>query len=179
MHDLTDNELLIMTDSGNRSWLKEKLAERAAEMWYGFTYDQGIGLTALIKRGVGPKNLDNINPDITPERFKLKGTGVRTVKGRIVPYTGEETREQAAKRIMAEGNILGNTGDLAGFLHDHPEEVEKWNWVDAISKDSRWTHPDGYVYVPYARVGGARRRFDLHCLDDRPYSGDGVLVLSE
>lgn len=90
------------------------------------TYDQSFGLRALIERAVGPDNLGNINPDITPGRFPLVGTDVRMVNLRVEPYLDNETSEQAALRLTTAGHTLADTGDLAGFLHDHPEEMKRW-----------------------------------------------------
>lgn len=143
------------------------------------TYDQSLGLRALIERAVGEGNLGNINPDITPQRFPLAGEGVRQVNLRVEPYRDNETSEQAAARLTAAGHTIADTGDLAGFLHDHPEEVERWGWVLAISEGSRWAYSDGRVCVPDAGVDGAYRRFDLRGFRSRLYSGFGVLVFSE
>jgi len=142
-------------------------------------YDQSLGLRKLIERAVGPANLGNINSDITAERFKLAGNDVRKMNFRVEPYLNGETSEQAAARLTGAGFTLGNTGDLAGFLHDHPEEVEKWWWVHAISEDSRWAFSDGVVYVPYARVNGAGRGFSLRGFRNPLDSGYGVLVACE
>lgn len=180
LHDLTDEEILALTDSGNRPSLKKFLAERAAQMWHPISYDQSVGLVSLIERAVGKRNLCNINRDIIPERFKLAGTGVRSVKCRVEAYLDDETSEQAAKRLTDAGHILGNTSDLAVFLHDHPAEVEKWNgWVIAISEESRWTSPVGYVLVPYASVNGACRYFRLRDFRSQLIFNYGVLVISE
>lgn len=143
------------------------------------TYDQSLGLTALIERAVGPENVDNINRDITPERFPLAGTGVRTVNLRVERYLDNETSEQAAARLVSAGHKLASTGDLAGFLNDHPGEVEKWGWVLAISEDSRWAGPDGGVCVPFAFVYGANRYFRLRGFPDRLDSTCVILVSSE
>lgn len=87
------------------------------------TYDQSLGSMELIKRALGPDNAGNLNRDITQERFPLKGTDRRTVNMRVEPFLNGETGEQAAKRLVAAGHVLANIGDLAGYLHDHPEEV--------------------------------------------------------
>lgn len=143
------------------------------------TYDQALGLAELIKRAVGPENLGNINSDITQERFSLKGTGVRQVNLRVEPFPSNETGEQAAKRLTTAGHTLANTGDLAGFLRNHPKEVEKWRWVVALSEDSRWTRPGGRICVPCAGVRGADRHFVLAYFRRQFYSVFGVLVLCE
>ncbi|KKS53981.1 MAG: hypothetical protein UV20_C0043G0003 [Candidatus Magasanikbacteria bacterium GW2011_GWA2_42_32] len=140
------------------------------------SYDQSIGLVALIERAAGPSNLKNINRDITQERFKLAGSCVRTVNLRVEPYLNFETSEQAALRLVAAGRTLANTGDLAGFLHDHPEEVEKWKWVLVISEDSRWARSDVPIYVPFASVRGEARFFLLHRFRYHLFSTGGVLV---
>lgn len=154
---------------------------RGAKKAVGFTvaYDQSLGLMDLIKRALGPNNVGNYNRDITPERFPLKGTDVRTVNFRVEPFLHGETGEQAAKRLVAVGHVLANTGDLAGFLFDHPKETEKWNWVAALSEDSRWADPDGFVFVPYAYVRGTCRLFGLGRFRGGFRSGRGVLVLCE
>ncbi|MBI4135541.1 hypothetical protein HY477_02295 [Candidatus Uhrbacteria bacterium] len=178
-HDLTDDELLALTDSDNRPALKEFLATRLAQMWRQVSYDQSIGLVALIHRAVGSGNIRNVNTDITQDRFPLKSVGVRSVKCRVEAYLDGETSEQAAKRLTAAGHKLASTGDLAGFLHDHPDQVAQCAWVLAISEDSRWTYPDGRVSVPGACVDGADRGFRLDGFRARLDSAFGVLVLSE
>lgn len=142
-------------------------------------YDQSLGLRKLIELAVGERNLGNISPDITPKRFMLAGTGVRNVKCRVEPCLAGESYEQAVARLKSHVPSFGNTGDLAGFLHDHPDEVEKWTWVAAVSEDSRWTGSGGGVYVPDVFVGGAYRYFYLVCFHYPQDSSGGVLVLCE
>lgn len=150
---------------------------------FQITYDQSVGSMELIQRAVGPNNIRYISPDITSKRFPLKGTDVRTVNVRVEPFLDGETGEQAAERLVAAGHVLANTGDLAGFLLFHPKEVEKWNWVVALSEDSRWAedmHDHGHVCVPSARVDGAALRlFRLSFFRTKFRSSDGVLVLCE
>lgn len=148
---------------------------------FSVIYDQSLGLRKLIELAVGSANLGNINPNITPERFPLSGTGVRKGNFRVEPYLHlqGETPEQAAARLTKAGFTLGNTGDLASFLYDHPDEVAKWSWVSAISEDSRWEDTDDYVRVPYARARGARRYFDLSDFRFPLGSSYGVLVACE
>lgn len=178
LHDLTDKELLALTDSANRPSLKKYLAMRIAQMWHLVSYDQSLGLIALIHRAIGSGNIGNSH--ITSERFKLAGTGIRTLNLRVEPYLDNETSEEAAVRLVKAGHTLCNTGDLAAFLYDHPEEVAKWNgWVLAIGEDSRWTNPGGCVYVPCAGVFGANRGFSLNDLRRQLDSDYGVLVSSE
>jgi hypothetical protein len=143
---------------------------------FSTTFDQALGLPKLIQLAVGKKNLSNINSDITSERFKLVGTGVRTVVLELAPFLDGETGEQAAKRLVSEGYTLENTGELAGFLHQYPAEVEKCGIVVALGEDSRWTYPGGDVDVPCAYVHGANRDFSLDWFDDRFSSDDRVLV---
>lgn len=142
-------------------------------------YDQSLGLMELIRRAVGSDNLDNINSNITPERFPLHGNGVRSVNLRVEPFLDGETGEQAAKRLTSAGHILADTGDLAGFQYDHPKEVAKFTWVVALAKSARWTSPDGGVGVPFADVDGSCRDFDLGNFCDYFDSADGVLVRCE
>lgn len=143
------------------------------------TYDQSFGLHKLIELAVGSANIENINSYITPERFKLAGIGVRKMNFWVEPYLNGETSEQAVVRLTTAGFTLGNTGDLAGFLHDHPKEVEQWWCVHAISEDSRWAYSGDVVCVPYVRADSARRRFELVDFRNQLDSFDGVLVACE
>ena len=180
IHDLSPQEQETMLRTENRPSLKRFLVECMKSIWHRVTYDQSVGLVPLIERAVGRANLNNINRDITQKRFPLKGTSVRSVKCRVEAYLDGETSEQAAKRLTDAGHVLASTGDLAGYLHDYPEEVAKWSgWVLAISEDSRWSFPDGFVVVPYAYVLGAYRLFDLDDFRNQFDSIYGVLVLSE
>ena len=129
---------------------------------FSTTFDQALGLPKLIQLAVGKKNLSNINLDITSERFKLVGTGVRTVVLELAPFLYGETGKQAAKRLVSEGYTLENTGELAGFLRQYPAEVEKYCAVVALGEDSRWTFPSGNVFMPYALVDGVNRHFSLY-----------------
>lgn len=144
------------------------------------TYDCSLGLRALIELAVGDPNLVNINPDITQERFPLRGTGIVKVNCRVEPFLSGETGEQAARRLTAAGHILADTGDLAGFLYHHPNEVEKFPWVVALAETARWTRPGSKVYVPCASVNGAYRNFNLGYFRRQFTSpGCGVLVRCE
>jgi len=143
--------------------------------FFATTVNNGVGLISLIKLAVGPNNLSNINSDITPERFKL-GEGVRDVKLQVLPYLDGETSEDCAKRLVSEGHTLENTGELAAFLAQHPEEVERWSWVFALGEASRWEHPDGSVSMPCAGVDGTDRGFDLDWFGRQCDSRYGVLV---
>ena len=140
------------------------------------TFDQALGLTKLIQLVVGKKNINKINQNITPERFKLAGTDVRTVMLELAPFLDDETGEAAAKRLVSEGYTLENTVELAAFLRQYPAEVEKYNAVVALGEDSRWTHPSGYVNVPFACVDGAHRDFNLSWFDYRFSSFSRILV---
>ena len=177
---LTLSEEMIEVLFNPETWpsLKVFLAEHLKLMWRSITYDQSGGLMPLIKSAVGPNNERYINTDITQKRFPLMGTGVRTVKCRVEACLDGESSEKAATRLVAAGHILGNTGDLAGYLRAYPEEVEKWVWVLAISEDSRWSRPGGYVVVPYANVNGSNRNFDLYDFRDQLNSRNGILVRS-
>lgn len=172
-----DREIAALDAEAKLDAQIDEMAKKAAG--FPVTYDQSLGLAELIKCALGPNNVDNFNRDITPERFSLKGTDVRTINVRVEPFLDGETGEQAAERLIAAGHVLANTGDLAGFLLIHPKEVEKWNWVVALSEDSRWTSPDGNVDVPYANVNGAVRYFGLGLFRVDFDSDDGVLVLCE
>ncbi len=143
------------------------------------TYNQSLGLTELIRLAVGPNNMGNINLNITQARFPLQGAGIRTVHLRVEPFRNNETGEEAADRLTAAGHILADTGDLAGFMHDHPQEVAKFTWVVALAKSARWTYPDGLVRVPCAYVIGSYRDVRLDIFRLRFGSARGVLVRCE
>ncbi|MEK7189659.1 MAG: hypothetical protein AAB666_01625 [Patescibacteria group bacterium] len=165
---LLDNALQALTE-GNFD----------AQSAFPTTYDQSRGLRKLIELAVGPDNRGNINVDITQERFSLAGTCIRTVNLRVVPFLSNiETGEYAADRLTAAGRILADTGDLAGFQHDHPKEVEKYGRVIALAKNARMVS-DGLVYVPFASVSGAFRNFGLNHFRGQRNFGCGILVRCE
>lgn len=163
---------------------------RGAKKAIGFpvTYDQSLGLMELIKRALGTVNDRNLESDITPERFPLKGTGVRTVRVRVEPFLDGETGVHAAERLVAAGHVLADIGDLAGFFADHPREVKKWDTIVALSEDSRWVDADGLICVPCVDKVDSDG-FILRCFcddvffytieDDESKLEDGVLVLCE
>ena len=101
---------------------------------------------------------------------------------RVVPYLDGETSKQAARRLTDAGRILGNTYDLAGFLHNHPKEVKKWLYVLAISKDSRVANPEGHgpIFVPFASVNGPYyRNLSYNSFCAQLNSHYGVLIIDE
>jgi hypothetical protein len=75
------------------------------------------------------------------------------------------------------GHTLENTGELAGFLAEHPNEVEEYgDWVFALGEASRWAGSDEGVLVPCASVNSAFLGFDLCYFHRRYDSRSGVLV---
>ena len=64
------------------------------------TYDQFLGLTELIKRAVGKRNLGHINSDITQERFPLHGADVRQVNLRVEKSS---TTKPVSRQKTADG----------------------------------------------------------------------------
>lgn len=138
-----------------------------------------IGLTKMIQTAVGPDNLRNINSSITPERFKMTGEGVRNARFEVQRFRDGETGKECAKRLVLEGFVLENTAELAAFLEQHPEEVEKYSWVLALGEASRWAGSGGGVRVPSARVSGASRSFRLDWFRDQFATDGGVLVSSK
>lgn len=179
----------VRPDSIGRDYWRARLREigkpveqkpgKSAEIWHEVTYDQSLGLDKLIRLAVGEQSFKYINMEITQERFLLRGDGVRKVQCRVERYLDSETSEEAAKRLTDAGHVLGNTGDLAGYLHDYPFEVTKYNGpVLAISEDSRWTS-DGCICVP----GVSSACLGIHHFELRDFRRHlspryGVLVVS-
>lgn len=139
---------------------------------------ESMGLVPLIERGVGPTNLANIHRDITPERFPTTGAGDRKIYLWVEPCRDGETQRQAAERLAKTHNVE-NTRELACYLHDHPEEVQKWSLVFALGEKSRWQDSNSQMVVPYARVLGGDRIFNLVAFRARCGAGCGVLVSSK
>ena len=139
------------------------------------TINLSLGLMKLIRQAVGENGY--INPDITPERFKIKGKGAREVSLELVPFLEDETGKEAAKRLEAEGYILENAAELAAFFQQFPEEVKKHNYIVALGKDSRWgIYTDG-VHVPFVCVvRNGKRSCHLVSFDSKFRSGNLVLV---
>jgi len=161
--------------------LGAKINEPPVKKTDGFLtrYDQSFGLWRLVKRAIGP--IGNVDSNITPERFPITGTDVRTVKLRVEPFAlfGEDSGKAAAY-LTAIGYTLANIGDLAGFMYSHLGEVEEWNMVVALSEDSRWADHYGNVYVPFAKADSDQGRcFGIISFLDPFYSNTGVLVICD
>lgn len=160
-----------------------KPAEPVADKpgWHEVVYDQSLGLMKLIELAVGPDNIDNIDREITAERFKLRGTSVRKIWCLVEVCLRGETIGEAAVRLMTTGHTLGYTGDLTGYLRDHHEEVmAKWpGGVLAISEDSQWMDSGSRIFMPRCSVHGTCRDFRLSDSRDRVNSRYGVLVVCE
>ncbi len=145
-------------------------------------YHQLFGLRRLMEKTLSYHNQDirKINYDITDDRFKLPGAGVRMVRLRVEPYLKKETSEQAAKRLVSAGYGLATPGDLAAFLYDHPQEWDKWSWILAVSEESRWTYC-GSAYVVCAYNYDGNRGFTHWALRDpvglSESAPNGVLVI--
>lgn len=119
-------------------------------------YDQSVGLRKLLEKAVGnvePRYMKlYIDDNITEEYFPLAKVGPRIVRLWVEPYLKDETSEQAAQRLVAGGYTLASLSALAGFAHDHADEVKRWVWIFALSEDSRWKHPrTGSVLVPHTQ----------------------------
>jgi hypothetical protein len=147
------------------------------------TFDRSLGLAVLIDRAVGPDNTKRVSPNMNPRIFLLGGTGVRSVRLKVEYCLETETKAQAAKRLVSAGYTLAGVGELAGFLYEHPKEVEKWpGIVSAVSESSRWTHHwdkgEYFVQVPFVAVedDSAYRRFGLDDFNALCRSGYGILV---
>ena len=139
--------------------------------------DNTSGLANMLRTAMGePSNLCNINPNITPEGFKLSRSGVWEICLELAPYLDWETQEKAAERLISLGYTLENTGELTAFLTDKPDEVEKYSMVSALGEDSRWMDLDGYVHTPYASVERKVRCFRLYRFDRHLFSNCRVLV---
>ena len=129
----------------------------------------------LCQKAVGENGF--VNSNITSENFKAtKATGT---KFKIEKIKDGETCEQAAKRLEKSGLKLANIIDLANYMKENSGEIEQYWWVVSLSEDSRWAYSGGFVCVPYARVGGALRRFDLCVFRGRLDFDYGVLVACE
>lgn len=139
--------------------------------------DNRLGLMTLIEGAVGESNLQNINRDITPERFPLTGIGIWTVNMWVEPFLDRESGEDCAKRLVSAGRTLENTGELAAFLKQHPGEVEKWSFVLAIGENSRFAmFSDSSKLVPCASARGVERGFGLQYFREESSPRVGVLV---
>lgn len=146
------------------------------EKGFHVVYSQFAGIERLARQAVGEWHMSNLHRYITDDHFPL-GWSIRDVSLMVKPYLNEEANDEAASRLMAEGFTLGDIGDLAGFLRDHPTEVEKWRWVTAINKNSLWKESDDIAYMPFVSVGGYCRLFLLRNFNIPVPVDCGVLVV--
>lgn len=139
-----------------------------------------LGLMRMLEEGLGKENYPrNISPHITPERFQLTSPDVREVNLELAPFLAGETAEAAVRRLAPKGYNFENTGELAAFLADKPEEVAKYAAVVTLGDLSRWVTKKqfGQVFVPYVQVNGAYRCCRLYPFNTRFYSAkDRILV---
>lgn len=148
------------------------------------TYNCCFGLTELICLAVGKNSFSRYSSGITQGQFPLRGAGVIQTRLRVEPLNYRETGEEAVRRLTSVSRILADAGDLAGFQHDHPNEVAKWSQVIALAETARSASSSGSL-VPSARVvhkvGDVDhfRFFRLVNFKDIFIFGDGVLVRCE
>ncbi len=140
------------------------------------TYNQSMDIRKLMKLSLDEPNCRNINYDIDAERFKLPVW----VCPWIEPLLKEETCEKADLRLAGAGLAIANPFDLAGYLANHPQEWDKWEWILAIHKESGWNYC-GNIYVVCAYNYGTNRGYTHWNFRDPVSSKDsdrhGVLVV--
>ena len=145
---------------------------------FPISYDQDLGLMSLIRSAVGPDNLSNICPAIHIANFKLAGRGICSVKCRVEANLYGESSEQAMQRLAGHGPAFGNAGDLAGFQHDHPDEMRRWlGGVRAIGTGSQWKVTADCILGPHAYVNSSNRLFDLGGFGYKLSPKCGILLL--
>ncbi len=181
---VTDYDYLRFANTNNllkSSRDRQKLIEPGNNpTWYRVSYDQSIGLVPLMRRAVGQDNISEIRQEITQKRFPLMGLGIRSVKAKVQPYLDGETRAQGAKRFVDSGYLLGNVGDLAVFMHNYPQAMVGWGWVDALNEDGRtWIDSEGRICVANASVLRTRRAFAVGGLQSRVLSFCGALIIND
>ncbi len=118
-------------------------------------FDQSFKFKRLVRLAMGEKNLGNIDPNVFREPFPLVGKGVRMVNLRVEPFLKGETEEMVVARLLQARHVLESTGDLVGFLLNHPKEVEKWNWVFAAGRQKAWWHKASPSFKDDKRITGA------------------------
>lgn len=146
---------------------------------FSVTFNQDLGLMKLIESALGEGNYSNCSPHVTAEHFRLAGTGIRTINVEPVAFLDGETGEEAVKRLAKKGDYSENSGELAAFLENHPDEVVKYNCVAVLGELSQWvTRKEyGHVFTPYVKVEGAYRCFRLNLFRTKFYSvKDRILV---
>lgn len=119
-----------------------------------------IGLVEFIKTAFDPTNFTNIDQYIDSGKFNLVNDFRKVNLELAVGFEGE-TKKQAATRLVTEGCMLENTGELVQFLINNPSEVAKYSYVVALGEMSRWERPDGRIFVPSVKMSGINRYFYL------------------
>lgn len=113
----------------------------------------------LVREAVGANGwIDQTS--IKAENFpQISGTRTRKRELELVPCTGDETGEQAAKRLVDEGCTLEDGAALAAFFRKFPERFKNVSAVLALAENSRWNDA-GQIRVPCAYVYRGQRCFE-------------------
>ena len=86
---------------------------------------------------------------------------MRMVNLELVAVFDRELKASAAKRLLADGYVLENVGELIQFLINNPDEVAKYSYVIALGEISRWVCLDGRIFVPSVNMLGKNCNFFL------------------
>ncbi|MDD4476872.1 MAG: hypothetical protein PHY40_01805 [Patescibacteria group bacterium] len=132
-----------------------------------------VTLLEVIKKSVK----SNMSKNITEDKFGFTcGKTKRTVDLELASFLkGEnnkgESGEEAAERLIGEGYILENLGELAVFTDDRHSEIKKYNSVVVMGDVSRWKNLSGQILIPF--IGNINEDdFFLELIDFRNYKFD-------
>jgi hypothetical protein len=179
IHDLRDRELQELLDSKNRPKLKKFLQQQSELPYRRIEYNQSFGLVRLILRALtegSVLNLSRMDERITQDRFPPQGMrSKRTARCKVVAIGNGRPIEQELQHLTTEQSFA-NAGDLAIFMHNHPEEMGKWDFV--LTAHTLWTDESGVTWIPGGFVEEENRGFMLFKTSQSIQNGrNGLLVL--
>lgn len=153
---------------------------QAVSRLFRATINNAVDLRTQVRQALGDNNFFNISPTIPLERLKCAkfDTIATDMYPRLARYLPGETSKNAAERLVAQGYVLGDLGELAQFLAQYPEEVEKFSAVFALDVGSRWLNSEDEWCVAFAGVEGAARWL-RHFRFDRPLDKNDCVIVFE
>lgn len=87
---------------------------------------------------VGKEHWYNISSLIPFANLKRANRGIKKMFPKVAPYIEGETSQQAVARLLGDGRMLGDVGELAQVVAQYPGEIKKYRAVFSLYEGSYW-----------------------------------------
>lgn len=150
-------EAIVLGTVPARDEFRKILGLPPLELW--ITVNRGLSLKEMITAG----EYDWVNPEITPERFPITGTGENKLKAEIIHFNCDMSSEDVVAKLDKVGLRPGSIEELLAFGATFPDMQRKFPIV-ALGSSAR---VDGRRRVAFLYGGDSGRGLNLD------YWGDG------